>query len=311
MKYKELDKLLQAFSDSYEETIYHYTSAEGLLGIIDNHELWMSNAEFMNDTTELRMLKNSEHMLQDTDFNNKSVKEAWEYIFEPHLFSDDVNTYYIISFSKEKDMLEQWRGYGNYCIGFDAEKLKARRYFYLYSCIYTEKTIRNWILKNEKIDEWKEVIEDKEKRLAAHDLINIAQMKYKNDNFRNEKEVRLITQSHHKWIYENSPSMYEHEPPIHFRYHPIYGLIPYVRFYIKQNTTINERSSTKEKEQEMKRRKLKEENSETKELLPIKEVIIGPIAHQQEAKAACEILLEERGYKDVKVDVSKIPYRGF
>ena len=310
MKFEELDRLLQAFSDPHKETIYHYTSADGILGIIDNHELWMSNAEFMNDSTELRMLKNSKDMFRDQDFENVAVRNAWENIFKvkPSMFRNDVNSYYITSFSKKKDMLEQWRGYGNYCIGFDIEKLKARRYFYLYSCIYTEDAIKNWILKNERTMEWKEVIKDKEKQWAARNLIKTAQMKYKNDNFSNEEEVRLITQSHHAWEMYGS-SQYEHEPPIHFRRHPIYGFIPYVKFFIEQDTAISEERA-EENEQEMKRRKLKEENSKQKELLPIKEVFIGPMAHQQEAKAACEILLKERGYKDVKVDVSKIPYRG-
>ncbi len=50
---------------------------------------------------------------------------------------------------------------------------------------------------------------------------------------------------------------------------------------------------------EMKTRKLKEEGTKEKKLLPITEVIIGPMAYQEEAKVACEIFLAERGYKKV------------
>ena len=135
-------------------------------------------------------------------------------------------------------------------------------------------------------------------------------MKYKNPYFKNEKEVRLITISNHNWLYDNSPGMYEHDLPIHVRGHSLYGFpAPYVKFFIEQDSTGDVRK-LKEKEIEMKARKLKEERTKLRKLLPIAEVIIGPMAYQKEAKAACEILLTERGYKNVKVNVSSIPYRG-
>lgn len=66
----------------------------------------------------------------------------------------------------------------------------------------------------------------------------------------------------------------------------------------------------RETETEMKERKLKEEAATQRELLPITEVIVGPMAHQEEARIACEILLRERGYKQVQATRSDIPYRG-
>ena len=59
----------------------------------------------------------------------------------------------------------------------------------------------------------------------------------------------------------------------------------------------------------MKERKLKEE-AKARELLPITEVIVGPMAYRREAETACKILLHERGYKQVPVTKSDIPYRG-
>ena len=62
----------------------------------------------------------------------------------------------------------------------------------------------------------------------------------------------------------------------------------------------------------MKKRKLDEETSMTRRLLPIEEVLIGPMLHQKEAEIACNILLKNKGYtkKDI-LNVSDIPYRGF
>ena len=50
MKYEQFEKLIEAFSEPYSGPVYHYTSADGVSGIIDNHEIWMSNTEFTNDT---------------------------------------------------------------------------------------------------------------------------------------------------------------------------------------------------------------------------------------------------------------------
>ncbi len=61
-KYEHLKKLIQAFSEPYRGTVYHYTSADGISGIIGKHEIWMSNTAFMNDTTELKALENATGM---------------------------------------------------------------------------------------------------------------------------------------------------------------------------------------------------------------------------------------------------------
>ena len=311
MKYEQLKKLIQAFSEPYSGTIYHYTSADGISGIIDNHEIWMSNTAFMNDTTELKMLQNAEAIFKDNDFANDAVRREWRETLERQRFNGNRQTdYYMASFSRKKDLLEQWRAYGSFCIGFDAKKLAVKRRVFLYSCLYTEDDIRRWVLKKEKIDEWKGLADDEEKRNGAYNLFYVASMKYKNKYFKSEKEIRLIASSHHNWLYENSPKMYEDDLPIHFRRHPLYGFpVPYVKFFIEHESDESTKRM-KETEKEMKERKLKEEGTKARKLLPITEVIVGPMAHQKEAKAACEILLSERGYKKVRVTESNIPYRG-
>ena len=311
MKYEQLKRLIQAFSEPYRGSIYHYTLADGVTAIIDKHEIWMSNTAFMNDTTELNMLQNAQAIFKDSDFTNDAVRREWHEMLERQRFNEDRNIdYYMASFSRKKDLLEQWRAYGNFCIGFDAKQLGVGRRVFLYSCLYTENDMRKWILKKEKIDEWKGITDNEGRRNAAYNLLYVASMKYKNKHFNREKEVRLITTSHHNWFYQNSPEMYEDDLPIHFRRHPVYGFpVPYVKFFIAQDNN-DDTKKAKETEMEMKERKLKEESKQERKLLPITEVIVGPMAHQKEAKAACEILLAERGYKNVRVSVSNIPYRG-
>jgi hypothetical protein len=311
VKYEQLRRLIQAFSEPYRGNIYHYTSADGITGILDKHEIWMSNTAFMNDTTELNMLQNAEAIFKDSDFSIDVVRQEWHKQLERRRFNENRQTdYYMASFSKQKDSLEQWRAYGNFCIGFDARKLAARKRVFLYSCLYTENDIRRWVLKKEKIDEWKSLGNDEERRNGAYNLFYAASMKYKNKHFKNEREVRLVASSHHNWFYNNSPEMYEDDLPIHFRRHPVYGFpVPYVKFFIEHESHGNAERK-KETEKEMKERKLKEEGTTPRKLLPITEVIVGPMAHQTEARTACQVLLSERGYKSVRVTESSIPYRG-
>jgi len=325
---ERLKKLIKAFADPLEgvDTIYHYTSAEGLRGIIESSEIWLTNTEFVNDKTECKVLQKEKEQFSNRDFSNEYVKEWWEH-FRKNSGND--NTKYIASFSKIGDSLEQWRAYGNFCIGFKVEKLKKAG-FYLFECVYDVEEIKSWILEKAKLPEWElaqpnktKVIKNghttttsyyEERDSAASTLLFNASKKLKDKHYQNEREVRLIAISHHSWgFYENSPSMFEKDPPIYFRIHPVLKApVPYVKFFIpdeeEQETEKEEENKT---EREVKEKKLKKEMNQKRNLLPIKEVIVGPMVHQEEAKVACEILLRERGYKDIPVAASGIPYRGF
>jgi hypothetical protein len=312
-KYEHLKRLYKAFSEPYRGTIYHYTSADAISGIIGNHEIWMSNTAFLNDPTELKVLGKDTSLLNDNDFTNDAVRERWRSMVDLNGFNGTRHPdQYMASFSRKRDSLEQWRAYGNFCIGFDASKLKLalRRNIFLYKCLYTRSDIRKWILKNERIPEWTSLSDEGQKTTAAWNLVYIASMKYKNSHFSSEKEIRLIAASHHNWYYQNSPEMYEDDLPIHFRPHRHYGFpLPYLKFFIERKSN-NPLQGTKETETQMKERKLNEKSVIQRELLPITEIIVGPMSPPKEAKTAFEILLSERGYKQVPVNESKIPYRG-
>ncbi len=309
--YEHLKRLIQAFAESYRGAIFHYTSAEGISGIIGKHEIWMSNTAFLNDPTELTELGKATDLLEDEDFKYNAVREEWSKTFDRDRFNKDRQfDYYMASFSRKRDSLEQWRAYGNFCIRFDASKLKftRERHIFLYKCLYTPSDVRKWIKEKQTKPEWASLT-DEGRMNAAYNLLYVASMKYKNRHFKSEEEIRLIATSHHNWRFNNTPEMYEDDLSIHFRPHSFYGFIPYVKFFIgiKSNNRLQ---GTKETEMQMKERKLKEEAVAQRELLPITEVIVGPMAYQEEAIEACKILLSERGYKGVSVNKSDIPYRG-
>jgi len=302
--------LIKAFADPCRGPIYHYTSAEGLRGIIENSEIWLTNVAFVNDRTECRALKEERNLFIDSEFVNKYVRDTWNsFICNPY---NDKDTY-IASFSRGKESLEQWRAYGDFRIGFGANKLFTHS-FNLYQCVYNRKEIKNWILKKSNVKEWNgDSLNDQFKRGAAFQLIYAASRKFKNYHFNKEKEVRAIAVSHHTWEpYPNSPSMFANDPPIYYRDHSTYKIpVPYVKLFITDNEEQKERQhdTTKETSRQMKERKLNQERSMTRYLLPILEVLIGPMIHREDAKVACEILLKDKGYKNVKVNVSDIPLR--
>jgi len=42
-----------SFEPRPDTVLYHYTSAEGLKGIIENNELWATSAYYLNDSAEM------------------------------------------------------------------------------------------------------------------------------------------------------------------------------------------------------------------------------------------------------------------
>ncbi len=314
-KIEQYKRLLKTFRDHFDstETIYHYTSANGLRGILTNHEIWLTNTAFVNDITECKALKSEMDLFNEENFSNPDVKKAW---FDYLKQDKEDNSLYIGSFSRTEDFLGQWRAYGSYSIGFETYKL-AESNFNLYECVYDKEKIRDWILEKEKADEWSgKYLNEQARRMAAHSLIYVASMKYKNVNYENEREVRLIAVSNHSWgLYTNSPEMYCEQSAIYFRNHNLLNVpVSYVKFFIpKESKTRKELERIVKSKSQIETKQIIR-NIETKQeraLLPIREIRIGPMVQQNEAKLACEILLSEKGYKDCSIIPSKIPYRGF
>src|SRR5688572_31127364 len=102
--------------------VWHYTSPEGLAGIVANRRLRASHAAFLNDPLELRIVHERTREVWE-----KLVKEVPElestvaFLLRPEgLITGDA---YLTSFSEEGDSLSQWRAYSangrGYAIGFD------------------------------------------------------------------------------------------------------------------------------------------------------------------------------------------------
>ena len=125
------------------QVLWHYTSNRGLVGMLVEQQLWFSDVRFLNDSREFKhtceLLKSSVHKhgsLNKQKWLDRGVKQE-SYDLMMHNMEtrcDSRNLFaeiarfghpFVFSLSGEKDILSQWRAYGGgeYCIGFDAEKL--------------------------------------------------------------------------------------------------------------------------------------------------------------------------------------------
>jgi hypothetical protein len=120
--------------DSPPATLYHYSAADGLLGILEARQFWATNVRFMNDTSELahgvRLVRAAFDDLEREASKAKSEAEAFEIVRTTIL--DMVNdaerntSQFAVSFCTDGNLLSQWRGYGQFGGGYAVGFITAR-----------------------------------------------------------------------------------------------------------------------------------------------------------------------------------------
>jgi hypothetical protein len=188
-------------------TLYHYTTAEGLNGILENHSVWASSINFLNDSEEFQYA--FEEMV---GIIGRVIGTRWDL---NHIL-DRVDDYLVksrgvhvgvFSLSEEKDLLSQWRAYAQngFAIGFNVERLQRvaeSQGYTLAKCIYKEEdqhAILRAILEQQLAEIEKAETEGQRQlavETAAHMLlvetVRVAPL-LKNKAFSEEKEWRLIS----------------------------------------------------------------------------------------------------------------------
>jgi hypothetical protein len=147
-----------AFAEHFEklppDILYHYTGQIGLLGIIEQAELWATKIQYMNDATEFGLALRLARQELENIINNSahsSEKAASVRLQESLHGLEDINIF-AVCFCENGDLLSQWRGYAGgkygYSIGFDSDALMQiadRNEFTLGRCIYDTAVQRNII----------------------------------------------------------------------------------------------------------------------------------------------------------------------
>lgn len=274
------------FAGSPTDTLYHYTSLTGLIGIVDSGHLRASDVRFMNDSTELRhtleLLREhiSVRIRSGTDhpalLDEMSQWLSHRMVGGPMLFA--------ASFRANGNLLSQWRGYSVHgkgvSLGFSPGHIAAcatNQAFQVGRCIYDEGRQRQLIelivdaveaaaAERDPDDAGSAVFE-----LIEEDLLRIAAI-LKHPAFEEEEEWRVVSPriidcSAHPVSFREGNSM----------------LVPYYRFDLALDRTRG---------------------------IALDHVFVGPTANADLSTTSIELFLDARGSRPERgIDYCRIPYR--
>lgn len=123
--------VLKSFEPPHQSlpaSLYHYTSGQGLLGILDSGDLNCTNLLYMNDSSEMDY---GRAIVRRTCEDLRAVSPAVQ-PFLTHLLRNIEQPdfhYYVTCFCEKPDLLSQWRAYGGqaagYSLGFDTDDLRT------------------------------------------------------------------------------------------------------------------------------------------------------------------------------------------
>lgn len=268
-----------------EELLYHYTTHDGLLGIIGGKNLWTSNIHYLNDSKEfVHAIDEAKIVIskKSSGQNNESFVELYEAI-DNQLNGILRVRILVASLTELGDLLSQWRGYcsggAGYSIGFSKTaiaSLAERQGFRLAPCVYDWEQQRNEIL---------ELISKSESTVRLHgagdkavvqraadqfiaDFINVAPF-LKHRAFSEEREWRLV--SYLISSEDNRLKMRAGRSTI----------IPYISFDLRMNDGT----------------------------LPVRSIFIGPGPNQGLAANALPEYLIRNEVHSWQVTISQTPYR--
>ena len=272
------------------QTLYHYTSGSGLIGILETKSIWITNNRFLNDSTEYKFaLELAQSVAQYRLDKARNTFDIGLYrVLQERLKTDVRGEVYVSSFTENGDQLSQWRAYsptvGGYSIGFLSKAIfppgdGLRPGSFLLRCVYGSDS--QYDLVQKLFDTVAEFAEENVHARMEHDrvfreafkllgrLLPLVAPALKHSSFREEHEWRLV----------RLPGSFESDE-MYFRDGKSM-LIPCHRhaFPTKQ--------------------------------VPINELVVGPTPHPELACEAAQSLLSSHGLGSARVRLSSIPYRSW
>jgi hypothetical protein len=280
------------------DTISHYTDLCGLYGVVESGGFWLSDHRFLNDTEEFENgRKLTIDLLQILEGKHR-YNNFKEVLIETRsqLESYSEQPYFICSFSKKPDSLDQWRSYGGngqgISITFDNTRKSLSHFFampilsvnkVLYDDSEKKKLILRTVRRYNKeylvdleyenyidIEHWSDHLT----RQLAMEFIN-----FKHSEYVSEQEIRMAVSSCHLKHFQGIKHRVGKD-----------RIIPYITSKDIYDESFEKRLGTNK--------------------LPITEVRIGPTVNQEMTARSIEMYLINKGYGGVKVIKSNVPYRG-
>lgn len=142
------------FASTPEDTLYHYTSFDGLLGIVESGVLWASDIRYMNDSAELKHTLNllqahiTDRIIEGAD-NPRLLNQLLDWLSRRIVSGSML---FGGSFRANGNLLSQWRGYSVHgkgvSLGFDPAHIRScagRQHFQVGKCLYEAEQQRSLI----------------------------------------------------------------------------------------------------------------------------------------------------------------------
>lgn len=299
-------------SKPIQSTIYHYTSLDGFKGIIESQDFWLTESDFLNDSTEIEHGINLARQVFKS-FCEKNPSPIQDILEKMTIEDKDSRPRINIAcFSSARDNLSQWRAYSGNTIGIS---LGFSQQDFLPQLGYPSECQLVPILYDDKHkfalwDMFARFFTDsyikdstREISVAQRDgsvrkffptngyesslrgLLYQLAASCKHSAFEDEREIRLFYTEHTDIVekYGNGPARNRFRPTSCF-------LAPY--------TTLNDIRNVYDLQK-----------TDRNPRLALSEVIIGPHPHSSLAVASVKKFLQENGYGDIPVYPSAAPYR--
>lgn len=209
---KFADDLLSQFWKSHRSGapahVYHYTSAEGLHGILASNSIWATDCRFLNDASESQVgIEKAKDLCRGRRFatrDGKLIEFYRELARALRLESPEPN--FIFSLSEREDDLTQWRTYANdglgFTVGFSSVKLlensQDNNGEFEFSKVYYGSRGQVKIIKDlfDEFVSWLQdngELENESSAITLDWLISNFSTLFKHSSFRSEKEWRVNT----------------------------------------------------------------------------------------------------------------------
>lgn len=199
-----------------QETLYHYTTFAGLIGIVEGKAIWASEIRYMNDSAEMRHTVDliAAKVGERVNLGNGKQKVLSHFLDWVSNRITQGHMLFAASFRSSGNLLSQWRGYSSVgqgvSIGFDPDYIMAcaeRQSSQLGKCIYDP--LEQDRLIGEVLDEVQRLASSVDERSddkavqpsqAYHhifeqiesDLLRIAAI-LKHPSFKEEEEWRIVS----------------------------------------------------------------------------------------------------------------------
>lgn len=267
--------------DRSPSTLSHYTTLDGLIGIINSGHLWASNVSFLNDRRELTHGLDASIAALKTFHSDKTFGK-WHPVLDKivdEFKSGVVPHTYAICLCANSDVLSQWRGYGGatqgVAISLSQSKLSASldsQKALLYRVQYGNVTA-----KQKFGDSLRSALDDLDEKTTGFDEASMERVarrvmsrllpQFKHYGFREEREWRYVVQQNTM----REEVCYRAKNNV---------IVPYIKL-----------------------------GSGAGAILPIKSITVGPGRDQKLTIKSIELFLERTGYAGTTIRASDVPYR--